>query len=236
MWGTLGLLLFRPGQLTLEFIRGRRGRYIDPLRLLLTISLLAFLCLKMIPGTEPAAGKQEAPAAAEAQKARSPEAMEPLQGLLVKAFRLGSTTFAASFERYQKLPSQQRSEAFFKLWLTKGPTVALLLIPLIAVWLKLANLGNGWRYGEHLVFSIHLLAFSLLALTLGISLAPLGDAAWQATIVAIPLYLLVAMRRVYGGSLALLLRWGAVGYLTMYSFKVLMWIVFYGGLASSPVT
>jgi len=112
----------------------------------------------------------------------------------------------------------------------------LLLIPFIALWLKLAHLGNGWRYGEHLVFAMHLLAFSLVALTLGIALEPLSAAAWYGTLAAIPLYFLAAMRKVYGGSLALLLRWGVVAYLTAYSLKVLMWIVFYGGMAWSPVT
>jgi len=236
LWTTLRLLLFRPGQLTLAFIQGRRGRYIDPLRLLLTISLVAFLCLKVIPAIEPAAGTKKAPASAEAQKDRSHVAMDPLQQLIVKSFRSESASFAANFENYQRLPNQQRSEAFFKLWLTKGPSLALLLIPFIALWLKLAHLGNGWRYGEHLVFAMHLLAFSLVALTLGIALEPLSAAAWYGTLAAIPLYFLAAMRKVYGGSLALLLRWGVVAYLTAYSLKVLMWIVFYGGMAWSPVT
>ncbi|KRB83279.1 hypothetical protein ASE26_12420 [Duganella sp. Root198D2] len=236
LWATLGLLFFRPGQLTLEFIQGRRGRYIDPLRLLLTISLVAFLCLKVIPAIDPAPGKKAVPEAAQAQNAVPHEAMPPLQLLVVKAFRWGSASFATNFEHYQALSSHQRNEAFFKLWLAKGPTVALLLIPLIAVWLKLVHLGNGWRYGEHLVFAMHLLAFSLAGLTLGIALAPLADAAWMAALVAIPLYLLWAMRRVYGGGLVLLLRWGAAACLTAYSFKVLMWMVFYGGLAMSPVT
>ena len=39
---TLKLLLFRPGELTAEFLRGRRVRYIPPLRLYLVCSLLFF--------------------------------------------------------------------------------------------------------------------------------------------------------------------------------------------------
>ena len=39
---TLKLLLFRPGELTAEFLRGRRARYIPPLRLYLVCSLLFF--------------------------------------------------------------------------------------------------------------------------------------------------------------------------------------------------
>jgi uncharacterized protein DUF3667 len=39
---TLKLLLFKPGELTAEFLRGRRVRYIPPLRLYLVCSLLFF--------------------------------------------------------------------------------------------------------------------------------------------------------------------------------------------------
>ena len=37
---TLGLLLFKPGALTAEFLRGRRVRYVSPLRVYLTCSAL----------------------------------------------------------------------------------------------------------------------------------------------------------------------------------------------------
>ena len=39
---TLKLLLFKPGELTAEFLRGRRARYVPPLRLYLVCSLLFF--------------------------------------------------------------------------------------------------------------------------------------------------------------------------------------------------
>jgi hypothetical protein len=78
LWATLRMLLLRPGQLTLEFIGGRRGQYIDPLRLLLTISLVVFLLMKLAlapdqaktgtgarcPGRSARHGKSESPHAA----------------------------------------------------------------------------------------------------------------------------------------------------------------------------
>src|SRR5258706_9109608 len=39
---TLRLLLTKPGQLTHEFLEGRRERYVSPLRLYLTCSLIFF--------------------------------------------------------------------------------------------------------------------------------------------------------------------------------------------------
>jgi hypothetical protein len=42
---TLGLLLFRPGRLTVEYIDGRRQRYVRPMRLYLSVSLVFFALL-----------------------------------------------------------------------------------------------------------------------------------------------------------------------------------------------
>lgn len=46
LWKSMGLLLFRPGRLTLEYIKGRRVRYVQPLRMYLTFSLIFFAVLK----------------------------------------------------------------------------------------------------------------------------------------------------------------------------------------------
>jgi len=35
--------------------------------------------------------------------------------------------------------------------------------------LELLHLGTGWRYGEHLVFTMHLQTFSLMAMTVFVS-------------------------------------------------------------------
>jgi hypothetical protein len=46
---TIGLLLFRPGQLTREFIEGKRTRSMTPLRLYLLTSLIFFGIMAMLP-------------------------------------------------------------------------------------------------------------------------------------------------------------------------------------------
>jgi len=48
-FGTFGLLLLRPGWLTNQFIGGRRTRYLHPLRLYLLVSIVFFLCARLIP-------------------------------------------------------------------------------------------------------------------------------------------------------------------------------------------
>jgi hypothetical protein len=51
--GTVMRLLFRPGALTLEYIRGRRVRFVQPLRLYLTLSLIFFALLKFTGSFDP---------------------------------------------------------------------------------------------------------------------------------------------------------------------------------------
>jgi hypothetical protein len=51
LWKTLGLLLFRPGRLTSEYLHGRRRRYVPPLRLYLSASFVFFVAFKLyVPG------------------------------------------------------------------------------------------------------------------------------------------------------------------------------------------
>jgi hypothetical protein len=47
---TLKLLATKPGQLTKDFIEGRRARYISPIRVYLTFSLLFFGLFAIVPG------------------------------------------------------------------------------------------------------------------------------------------------------------------------------------------
>jgi hypothetical protein len=66
LWGSLVRLLFRPGMLTNEYMRGRRVRFVQPLRLYLSFSVLFFALLKFSGGvhvnsndTEDAAEEQQ---------------------------------------------------------------------------------------------------------------------------------------------------------------------------------
>jgi hypothetical protein len=48
LWTTLKLLMLRPGQLTMDFLNGRRVPFIPPLRLYLTLSLVFFALIKIL--------------------------------------------------------------------------------------------------------------------------------------------------------------------------------------------
>ena len=56
---TLKLLFFKPGQLSVEFSRNRRARYLSPVRLFLFISFVHFGLLALLTAKRPASGTPE---------------------------------------------------------------------------------------------------------------------------------------------------------------------------------
>lgn len=57
LWATLRALLFRPGQLTVDYVGGKRVRYLAPFQLLLWLQALTFLAFQLY--FNPAAGSSE---------------------------------------------------------------------------------------------------------------------------------------------------------------------------------
>src|SRR6202521_839265 len=56
---SIGLLLWRPGWLTNQFLEGRRVRFVHPLRLYLLVSIVFFLCARLIPVSDTHTTKAE---------------------------------------------------------------------------------------------------------------------------------------------------------------------------------
>ena len=48
LWRTLKLLLLQPGELTAEYLRGRRKHYVMPLHLVLSIAVVMLLTLRLL--------------------------------------------------------------------------------------------------------------------------------------------------------------------------------------------
>lgn len=225
LWRTLGWLFARPGQLTVEYIRGRRGQFIDPLRLLLTVSLLAFLVMKWQVYRLPAALPAVQATAVVAAPATATQAIHKIDRRLFDVFAWSSDDFAVNYGKFLALPVQTQSAQFWELWLRVGPTIMLCLIPLMAAMLKVLHLGTGWRYGEHLVFAMHVQTVGLLAVTLAVG--GMRGPTKPLLLSALAGYVLLAMRKVYGGGwIVLMLRAGTFGYGATWCFELLGRIAF----------
>ena len=219
LWKSLLLLLFRPGQLTLEYINGRRVRYIQPLRLYLTFSLIFFAVMKYGGHDTASAGVEQArtPAAATAhdkpdskgELVREDEPGEIASGTveLREGISKVNAHWGERIDRFSNLSPEERDKVLKTAFYSYVPYAVFFMMPLFALYLKVLYLGSGRRYGEHLLFALHTNGFAFLAMTL-LMVPYLPSLAAGALWLWLGFYLPAAMRHVYGGSrLATGLRW-----------------------------
>jgi uncharacterized protein DUF3667 len=205
---TLRLLITRPGQLTLDFLDGRRVRYITPLRLYLSVSLVYFLLSAAAPvgvasanlaraanaSTTPHTTNINLCAGASMGDELSQEDREQILAAASNAPRL----LRPAMRRLASDPS-----GFRKDFSEVSPKLFFALLPIFAVILALFYRGRGFI--EHLYFTIHLQTFFFIALGLGIlarftHVVALAAVAATVAFIWTPLYAHFALRRVYGGS------------------------------------
>jgi hypothetical protein len=213
---TLKRLVTRPGVLTVDYLSGRRQCYIRPLRLYLAASVVFFAVsglnhqspwFRTDPGEEnkplftvpqeapPPAGAKAAPAAAPKPGGGEAPAFPTDDDL--RELTTGSPLLDARIHKYFK---QTRGQAYAQInqaIANDAPLAMFFLLPLFAGLLQLAYLRHHLRYGVHLLFALHYHAFVFLDLLL-------QQVPWPSLIdgllkLAIPLYLVLALRQVYGG-------------------------------------
>ena len=195
LWRTLGALLFTPGRLTTEYFAGRRARYVAPLRLYLTFSLVLFAFSGLAGGELKFGG--------ESIRFAVPQDREALQGRLTIGPRekVDAPSGIAFIDRAQArvdamTPAERatRINSGIRQYL---PYVLVVLVPVLALYLKLLYWNRGRLYGEHLVVAFHAqtIAF-VLAL---IAALPLSGWFLVVLLAILGLHGGIALRRVYGG-------------------------------------
>jgi len=229
LWGTITRLLFRPGLLTTEYIAGRRKRYVEPLRLYLSLSIIFFAVLKLTdvglvnvdsPVAQPAAVQQED--ALEKEKAKGD--VDEVQRMLER----NAPGIYHSIDRFNHLPDHEKSAVMQAGFYKYAPYAIFLLMPLFAFWLKVLYLGTGKRFGEHLLFALHTNAFAFVMLGLFMFL-PDGFLKFMA-FCWVAGYLPWAMQRVYQkGKWGTAWRWLLLG--LMHGISLAIAIFFAMGLA-----
>lgn len=205
LWRTLWRLLFLPGQLTLEFLAGRRRRYVLPLRLYLTISVLTLLTLRVLgtlqmetdaPRLAPDMVRIDAGDAKNAELFSMGDMRAGLKDGKFYCENLPEDLCKRVGRRLNADPQAMAAE------LREVPgrllghfgSALFVLLPTFALWLKLVYWSSHLRYTEHMVFALHLHSFWFLMIL--VALLPWG---WTSTAagVAMLLYPLIALQRVY---------------------------------------
>jgi hypothetical protein len=203
LWRTLAALLLRPGRLTIEYLAGRRQRYIAPLRLYLAASFIFFaaaqlsshvLEVKVITADDPEAKT----ALASLHSAQADAALQRYQDCL-RAPQQCARWLRPLAPALAKLHSdpQGTAERLAERWRHSLPYAMFCLLPVFAALLALAYRNRRMVYGEHLVLALHVHSFWFLLALFSAFLLPesLGD--WFP--LAALAYGTLAMQRVYGG-------------------------------------
>lgn len=207
LWRTLIPLATRPGRLTADYLAGRRVRYMPPFRTYLVLSLIFFVSaffdpqeqfgiLLDEPASTPAGAAEEAPKFDCDFEDSDAGDMPPW---LARRF---------SPERLKLLCERlalDGAQSFVDRMLDNVAVALYVLLPLMALVLKVLYPLSRRYYVEHLLFVVHFHAFVFLALLVQLLASAVGDSirsGWGVFLqMLIPLYVLIylykAMRHVY---------------------------------------
>ncbi len=223
---TLRLLVTRPGRLTTEYLAGRRARYVRPLRLYLTTSVLFFVAFAIgSRGVEPRAGERttvlgihisEPVVSDDGTPPAAPAPAAPDAGLTVGGDPEDSRVERAVEDRMARFARQSQAEqvrTVVDAMQRHVPKAFFVLVPLSALLLHAVHWRRGMSYAEHLIFALHVHAFGFLIMAPAV-LLPAVARGIEDTIAGLWLagYTFVALRRTYGGSrLATAARLAVIG-------------------------
>jgi len=184
VWRTLVPLLFRPGELTARYLAGQRVRFVPPVRLYVFVSILYFLLMawigadgEVLRGVDDVTG--------------GPTPEEIVAEADVPEFFRGVLADPAAFRR-----------AF----LQGLSYLMFFLVPAFAGLTALAYWRRKRPYLHHLLFAVHIHAFVFLLLSVQVLLeaSVVLRSVGELLTLAVPVYLYMGLRRVYGGR-----RWVA---------------------------
>jgi hypothetical protein len=192
IWKTLAKLAV-PGRLTLEYFAGRKRRYVPPLRLYLTASLIFFVVAKaLMPGVNLQVKVINGPVVGDGPIALHCDVDDTLCSTLEKRLRA----------HFDGMTRAQANTFLANRVITSFPYAMFLLVPVFAMLTRAVYWRRPYNYGEHLVFAFHVHTFVFL---LGAIVAPFGKPMFLTIPAAI--YTAAAMRAVFGGrTWALLAR------------------------------
>ncbi|MGI9219639.1 MAG: DUF4286 family protein [Woeseiaceae bacterium] len=256
IWRTLVPLVIRPGQLTHDYLQGKRARFMPPFRMYLVLSLIFFVVAFFNPREElslffePPTPEEIAAAAEEKDEQSVIVAFNDNEGEEIEDDCDissddvdGMSGFLArrlTPERIRQVCEQiiaDKGETVLEKVTNNVPTALIVLLPLMAFVLKALYPLSRRYYVEHLLFFVHLHAFLFLLISAQIlfvrfaGIIALPDVVTALTMVTsslyVPVYLFIAMRRVYGqGKFVTFLKFIALTFAYIIGFSTIIALTF----------
>ena len=198
---TLGPLVARPGRLTVEFLAGRRVRYVHPFKLYFAFSVMLFLVLALSGYSVVRIGGSEEEVATGIHLNLEPED-EDEDGDDSATDESNEPSFLGRVLDPLAELAEDDPDRLNRIFTDRLAKSIVLLVPVFAALLSV--LYRRRRYVAHLVFSLHLHSFAFLALSVGLVIdlalrAQEGEGPGNGiAVLAIAVYSFLALRRVYG--------------------------------------
>ncbi len=217
LWRTLWRLLRNPARLTRDYLAGKRAPQIPPLRLFLVVLLILFLIANWATSSTQLI-HLDAPQAviqAQVESSRVSLGLSPAWEAWANGWLHAHLTRALAHPDDLATAIRDRAENFAFLML---PISALLLAAIFAF-------RRGFVLFDHLVFSMHSLAFQGLLICAAIL------SGWGWLLCLAPVHLFAHMRGVYGTRIAgTLIRMTVLFVLSTISFVLLLLALVVAGL------
>jgi hypothetical protein len=207
LWRTLQFLWFKPGKLTLEFVAGRRAAYLPPFRLYLVLSIIFFLIASLSNSEVKFVRLDDI---SDARTVAAPADCTRVNATRFE-FRLFGRDWAPQIRHACSEIARDNGANLLHVFFATAPKVMFIFLPLIAFLHMLMYWRPRHRYAEHLLFFLYLHAFFFSLMTV-VALSEVAADAWPRLspvldlvpllLWSLPLYTLLAMRRVFGRSWA----------------------------------
>ena len=200
---TFRLLVTKPGALTNEYLEGRRVRYISPLRVYLTCSVLFFFLAAVVPkSAETSLGVRAVSAEAGPIRIYGSDSVATMAALdsLANHGRWVGRVWGKHFGTAMR--NRGTLSAAVGAWI---PRTMFVLVPLFAALVMLAFRRYRRKFPQHLAFALHTHAFLFLLLAVALLRRVTASVSVQAVVMLITfaatiVYVVKAMRAVYGVS------------------------------------
>ena len=205
---TLKVICFKPGFITSEFIKGKRAQYVAPVKFYIFISFVFFLIISLPQapqGTSPNVDmKIDTITFLNISSANLRGLTQQSQlDSVMQAHAIPLTTLNKYIVRQLSRLGREGQEGFNHMLLKGVSYMMFVLMPLFALFVFMLNRKKAKYYIGTLIFSLHYHSFVFLLLTLSL----ITDRIIGTSIILIipiivsPIYLLMALKHVYGDSL-----------------------------------
>jgi hypothetical protein len=237
---TFMVMFLYPGQLTVDFLDGKRARYVPPFRLYIFLSVIYFFLLATVQtaGDSPGSirviydvqdsisldSNSRSTMSNQSLAIGNPAEISAIADTLGLSRSSSNVIERKSMQLVDKLGSATQEQVEYQLINTFSKAL-FLLMPIFALILKMLYVSRKRLYFDHLIFAIQIhsqaIFLLLLALLMSIALPKLNAA--SISMIIILFYGLFSMKRIYGQS------WGKTAFkfvLLFFSYGIVMFIGF----------